>query len=364
MGDQQPVTNEEDQGMTMTERMDDAGAELYARYDHVNTLRRRLAALPPEDRVAVHQAMIAALDPVLADTDVQRWPVLCFTSYHIRAESNLFLASMSRDPDISRTLIEQVIRDYASARNIWAERGDAFHLCQGSLDTIITLLGSYPAIRKRYRETFDELIGTGLGDAILSYQEAYPLLEEEREHALDLLHLAETMRISVPLMDSPSDKRMVLMRASALSAEASGWFSLTGDGDLSRQAGALNSRLLEELAAVPDRETARAEPEVSPVSSCPSCHAPVGGGARFCGKCGASLVPPPAEPESGPVTVACPKCGKPLTPGIKFCGSCGAAFAFSPDPDQMTHAPGTCPRCGEPMKAGWKFCGKCGTPMK
>jgi membrane protease subunit (stomatin/prohibitin family) len=48
---------------------------------------------------------------------------------------------------------------------------------------------------------------------------------------------------------------------------------------------------------------------------CPKCGKPTVG--KFCGECGAPLVP---------VAAACPKCQQAVTPGAKFCNHCGAAM--------------------------------------
>jgi len=67
----------------------------------------------------------------------------------------------------------------------------------------------------------------------------------------------------------------------------------------------------------------------------------------------------PAAPASGtpPVTTTaaatvCAKCATPATPGSKFCGNCGAALLPVP-----------CPTCSTPTTAGAKFCGNCGAKL-
>jgi len=50
-------------------------------------------------------------------------------------------------------------------------------------------------------------------------------------------------------------------------------------------------------------------------SQCPSCHAAVPSGKKFCEECGASLAPRKTE---------CSSCGAPMAAGKKFCGACGA----------------------------------------
>jgi hypothetical protein len=50
--------------------------------------------------------------------------------------------------------------------------------------------------------------------------------------------------------------------------------------------------------------------------TCPNCHSPVQGGAKFCASCGNPL---PAAPRF------CHQCGAELAPGAKFCTQCGAS---------------------------------------
>lgn len=54
---------------------------------------------------------------------------------------------------------------------------------------------------------------------------------------------------------------------------------------------------------------------------CPSCGNVLRLGARFCGRCGQTLIVQPAAPPPSPVY--CSSCGGPLRPGVKFCGVCG-----------------------------------------
>lgn len=49
-------------------------------------------------------------------------------------------------------------------------------------------------------------------------------------------------------------------------------------------------------------------------ASCPSCHAPLAGNAKFCPECGYKL----ADAKK-----FCAECGAQLTPGAKFCPECG-----------------------------------------
>jgi len=123
--------------------------------------------------------------------------------------------------------------------------------------------------------------------------------------------------------------------------------------------------------------------------TCPNCHAELGEGKRFCGKCGASIRAT-AAPHIGTISPQsrCPKCGGEVQPGKRFCGRCGSALtteslqtqqqipaAAAPTPLAPPPAlsatvrvqpptPPTevkpCPHCGAPVLAGAKFCKQCG----
>jgi len=54
---------------------------------------------------------------------------------------------------------------------------------------------------------------------------------------------------------------------------------------------------------------------------CPSCGNVLRSGAKFCGRCGHTLVATPAVPLPSPTY--CPSCGGPVRPGVRFCGVCG-----------------------------------------
>jgi hypothetical protein len=60
----------------------------------------------------------------------------------------------------------------------------------------------------------------------------------------------------------------------------------------------------------------------------PNCHADVGEGKKFCGRCGAAIRIA-AAPPVGTISAArrCPKCGSEVQPGKKFCGHCGSSLA-------------------------------------
>ncbi len=52
--------------------------------------------------------------------------------------------------------------------------------------------------------------------------------------------------------------------------------------------------------------------------SCPSCHASVPSGTKFCSECGTKIPAAAARP-------FCGGCGAKLQPGVKFCNECGKA---------------------------------------
>ncbi|MGB9740838.1 MAG: SPFH domain-containing protein [Candidatus Bathyarchaeia archaeon] len=82
---------------------------------------------------------------------------------------------------------------------------------------------------------------------------------------------------------------------------------------------------------------------------CPNCGAKNPVGAKFCGNCGASLVPQ--------AKVICPKCKAENPAGAKYCGNCGAPLT------QPASSEITCPKCGAKNPAGTKFCGNCGEKL-
>jgi len=74
-------------------------------------------------------------------------------------------------------------------------------------------------------------------------------------------------------------------------------------------AGAMAAQGRPEAAAPQSPAAAPASPAAS---LCPKCQAAVAPGAKFCGNCGAGLLP-----------ASCPQCQAAVAPGAKFCGSCG-----------------------------------------
>ncbi|PYU76588.1 MAG: hypothetical protein DMG49_01240 [Acidobacteria bacterium] len=71
---------------------------------------------------------------------------------------------------------------------------------------------------------------------------------------------------------------------------------------------------------------------------CPSCHAEVGEGKGFCGKCGATLRTTP--PSSLPATssLRCSRCGSEVASGKKFCSACGNPVGERPAPTVSSKA--------------------------
>jgi len=80
---------------------------------------------------------------------------------------------------------------------------------------------------------------------------------------------------------------------------------------------------------------------------CPSCGAQNPVGTKFCGNCGASLLPA--------AKVKCPKCGAENVATMKFCGSCGSPLK----PEEIE-----CPKCKTKNPSTSKFCGSCGAKLQ
>ena len=80
---------------------------------------------------------------------------------------------------------------------------------------------------------------------------------------------------------------------------------------------------------------------------CPSCGAQNPVGTKFCGNCGASLVPV--------AKVKCPKCGAENAATMKFCGSCGSPLK----PEEIE-----CPKCKTKNLSTSKFCSSCGAKLQ
>jgi membrane protease subunit (stomatin/prohibitin family) len=84
---------------------------------------------------------------------------------------------------------------------------------------------------------------------------------------------------------------------------------------------------------------------------CQKCSAKNTSGMKFCGNCGASLLPSPKT--------ACPDCKAENPAGNKFCGNCG-----KPLPKQKSSPEITCPKCNTTNPSGTGFCGNCGEKLK
>ncbi|MBV9960359.1 MAG: protein kinase [Acidobacteria bacterium] len=131
---------------------------------------------------------------------------------------------------------------------------------------------------------------------------------------------------------------------------------------------------------------------------CGQCHARFAAGAKFCGRCGSTVLYPATDGPGGaggqslaggrsmggqqpgyspggsgaggssynippPSGILCSSCGTNLPAGTKFCGRCGTTVASPgashfnlPRPVQIV-----CRQCNTSYPAGTKFCGRCGT---
>ena len=83
---------------------------------------------------------------------------------------------------------------------------------------------------------------------------------------------------------------------------------------------------------------------------CQKCGAKNTAGMKFCGDCGASLLPIPK--------IVCPECKAENPATNKFCGNCG-----KPLPKKTTGTEITCPKCNTKNPPGTKFCGNCGEKL-
>jgi DNA-directed RNA polymerase subunit M/transcription elongation factor TFIIS len=115
--------------------------------------------------------------------------------------------------------------------------------------------------------------------------------------------------------------------------------------------------------------------------TCPVCGFSNRGGIKFCEECGATLVtsalkvappePKPAAPKPQPaplpkpVTVKCPACGFDNPKGLRFCGACGASLVPAKPQPIAVPGPATvqCPACGFDNPRGLRFCGACGESL-
>jgi serine/threonine protein kinase/ribosomal protein L40E len=142
------------------------------------------------------------------------------------------------------------------------------------------------------------------------------------------------------------------------------------------------------------------------VIMCAKCGARFAAGARFCGRCGGTVLYPVADAPGGPAAGAshvggqsvsggprsiggspapgsghggaasgynvpapsafiCPSCGLNLPAGTRFCGRCGmntgAASAPPPTHTPPRPVPIVCRQCSTSYPPGTRFCGRCGT---
>lgn len=113
------------------------------------------------------------------------------------------------------------------------------------------------------------------------------------------------------------------------------------------------------------------------VVMCAQCGSRFAAGAKFCGRCGGTVLQtvPEMNPGAGqqsmsgqPVVapVTCSNCRATLPPGTKFCGRCGTTLkSGSALPSPPTNLPRpaqqiTCRQCNHSYPPGTKFCGRCG----
>jgi hypothetical protein len=84
----------------------------------------------------------------------------------------------------------------------------------------------------------------------------------------------------------------------------------------SAQAHVAKDQVYEKMRSVD--QTQGIDPSAPAIAGCPSCHAKLAPGAKFCAGCG--------KPVAGPAAKAfCTGCGAQLPPGGRFCSGCGQA---------------------------------------
>lgn len=86
--------------------------------------------------------------------------------------------------------------------------------------------------------------------------------------------------------------------------------------DAAEEAQAEINRIRAESEAAKEAAAAPVQPAVSG-NICHECGTENAGGVKFCGSCGAKLVP------DQPAVKYCPGCGKEVAAETKFCGECG-----------------------------------------
>ncbi len=91
--------------------------------------------------------------------------------------------------------------------------------------------------------------------------------------------------------------------------------------DLAMEAASAQAHIAAEQIANNMRQvdqTGGLDPKAQMVAACPSCHARVAAGAKFCASCGK-----PVTAAAAPQKAFCTGCGSQLPPGGRFCASCG-----------------------------------------
>ncbi len=96
---------------------------------------------------------------------------------------------------------------------------------------------------------------------------------------------------------------------------------------------------------MPQAQAPQGAPVPPATMECPSCHAQIPVGSKFCPNCGKPTAP--SKPK-------CPNCGMEYNPGAKFCPNCGHPLA----PKNVV-----CPNCKKELPPGTKFCPECGTKI-
>ncbi|HEY0006555.1 MAG TPA: protein kinase [Pyrinomonadaceae bacterium] len=161
----------------------------------------------------------------------------------------------------------------------------------------------------------------------------------------------------------------------------------SGAGEQIIQAQLRSAQSLNQLSPSRDGSINRSQigsGNVHDVVVCVQCGSRFAVGAKFCGRCGGTVLRP-LHPELGqqsspgggvsrsggsgiahPGSTSCARCGNSNPPGTKFCGRCGmpavgqtSGFNTLPKQVQML-----CPTCRTSYPAGTKFCGRCGTAIR
>ena len=92
---------------------------------------------------------------------------------------------------------------------------------------------------------------------------------------------------------------------------------------------------------------------------CKNCGATLHANAKFCTKCGASVMPQDQTSFTSAVK-HCPHCQSELPPNAHFCTKCGHAVDKESSVRDRSMASDKCPACGAIRIPNTKFCTKCG----